>query len=70
MDGKESNILSSNKLLLIRKLALVVKNGLDIIPRVDGTYENEIIYYDPVNEMIVSAENTWIGFKALSEPFT
>lgn len=50
--------------------ALVVKNGLDIIPRVDGTYENEIIYYDPVNEMIVSAENTWIGFKALSEPFT
>lgn len=49
---------------------LVVKTGLDIIPRIDGTYENEKIFYDAANQMIISQENTWVGYKALSQPFT
>lgn len=45
---------------------LEIKYGLDLVPRIDGTYDNEYIFYDGQNKMITAYENTWVGVKALS----
>jgi hypothetical protein len=44
--------------------------GLDIIQYVEETWENDHIYYDMTNDMMVQYENHYVAIKILSEPTT
>ncbi len=44
--------------------------GYESITRVDGTYENDTIYFDSVHNSVVAYENTYVGYKFLSTPLT
>jgi hypothetical protein len=49
-------------------VSVPIKYGLDIVTRIDGTYEEDHIYLDDINEMVVASENSFVGFKSLSIP--
>ncbi len=42
--------------------------GLDIIQDIDNTYENDVVYFNQDNNILYNYENTYVGFKILSEP--
>jgi hypothetical protein len=44
--------------------------GLDVVQRVDFTWENDNVFWDAANEMLVQYENHYVGIKYLSEPVT
>lgn len=44
--------------------------GLDIVQYVDFTWENDHVFYDAVNQMLVQYESHYVGIKYLSEPTT
>ncbi len=44
--------------------------GLDIVQRVDFTWENDNVYWDASNEMLVQYESHYVGIKYLSEAVT
>jgi hypothetical protein len=44
--------------------------GLDIIQYVDETWENDKIFYDAVNQMLVQFDSHYVGIKYLSEQTT
>ncbi len=41
--------------------------GLDILQDIDNTYENDVIYFNTDNNIFYNYENTYVGFKILSE---
>jgi len=44
--------------------------GLDIVQYVDFTWENDNVFYDAINQMLVQYESHYVGVKYLSEPTT
>lgn len=44
--------------------------GLDVVQYVDFTWENDHVFYDAVNQMLVQYESHYVGIKYLSEPTT
>lgn len=44
--------------------------GLDIIPYVDYTWDNDHIFYDAVNQQLTLFDTNYVGIKILSEPTT
>jgi hypothetical protein len=42
--------------------------GLDIIQDIDNTYENDVVFFNESNNIFYNYENTYVGFKILSEP--
>ena len=44
--------------------------GLDVVQRVDFTWENDNVYWDASNEMLVQYESHYVGIKYLSEAVT
>lgn len=44
--------------------------GLDVVQRVDFTWEDDKVFWDATNEMLVQFENHYISIKYLSEPVT
>ena len=42
--------------------------GFDIIQDIDNTYENDVVYFNQDNNILYNYENTYVGFKILSEP--
>ena len=44
--------------------------GLDIIQKVDGTYENDNVFYDVTNHLLTQYESHYVGIKILSESTT
>ncbi len=44
--------------------------GLDIVQYVDFTWENDNVYWDATNEMLVQFESHYVGIKYLSEAVT
>lgn len=44
--------------------------GLDVVQRVDFTWENDNVFWDAANQMLVQFESHYAGIKYLSEPVT
>jgi hypothetical protein len=44
--------------------------GLDIVQYVDFTWENDNVFWDAANQMLVQFESHYVGIKYLSEPVT
>ena len=44
--------------------------GLDVVQYVDFTWENDNVFWDAANEMLVQFESHYVGIKYLSEPVT
>ena len=42
--------------------------GLDINQDIDNTWENDVIFFNTSNNVFYNYENTYVGFKILSEP--
>ncbi len=42
--------------------------GLDINQDIDNTWENDVIFYNTDNNVFYNYENTYVGFKILSDP--
>jgi hypothetical protein len=42
--------------------------GLDINQDIDNTWENDVIFFNADNNVFYNYENTYVGFKILSEP--
>lgn len=60
------------KMVVINKesSALPTIIGLDVVQRVDFTWENDNVFWDATNDMLVQYENHYVAIKYLSESVT